>query len=306
MRPRLAGFVITHRRPGELERTLETLLAQTRPPESLLVVDNGSSAETAEVAAGFASRGVAYLDAGDNLGPPGAAALALGRLLDGPWDWIYWGDDDDPPRTADTFERLLALASNERGGDAGALGAVGAPWDWRRGRLARLPDEALRGPVEVDVVAGGSQLLLAAGAARRVGLPEPRLFFALEDLEYCLRLRRAGYRVLVDGDLMRTYRELAGRLNLRTSRLRRRQDDSGAPWRQYYSTRNYIFMMRRTFDRPDLARRCAARAAAKGLAAWTRGLRHGLESSRLQLRAVFDGYRDRMGRTLEPPTEGAR
>ena len=130
MSQRLSGFVVTHERPEQLARTLATLFAQTRPPESLLVVDNGSSAETERVAAGFADQGVAYLDASDNLGPAGAAALALERLAAGPSDWIYWGDDDDPPRTEDTFERVLALVA---GGteDVGALGAVGALWDAR-------------------------------------------------------------------------------------------------------------------------------------------------------------------------------
>ena len=306
MSPRLGGFVITYRRPQELARTLETLLGQTRPPESLLVVDNGSSQEAERLVRTFSAQGVRYLEAGSNLGPSGAAALALERLIHEPWDWIYWGDDDDPPRTSDTLERLLGLVAAEESTRIGAVGAVGAPWDWTSGRLRRLADRELEGPLDVDVIAGGSQLILSRAAIRVVGRPTADFFFALEDLELCLRLRRSGYRVLVDGDLMRTYRECTGRLNLEQPRAFRPHEPLSAVWRQYYSTRNYIFMMRETFGRPELARRRAVRVLAKVLTAWTRGPRYGALYSFLQLRAITDGFLGRLGQRvvpMAPPTQ---
>jgi hypothetical protein len=58
--------------------------------------------------------------------------------------------------------------------------------------------------------------------------------------------------------------------------------------------------MRRTFARPDLARREAARALARSLTAWGRGPGYGLRFGALQLRGVVDGYRGRLGRTVPP------
>ena len=62
---RFAAFVMTYHRPRELALTLETLLEQSLRPESIVVVDNGSSRETEDVVASLT--GARYLDAGGNL-----------------------------------------------------------------------------------------------------------------------------------------------------------------------------------------------------------------------------------------------
>jgi hypothetical protein len=99
---------------------------------------------------------------------------------------------------------------------------------------------------------------------------------------------------------MREYREKKGHLNWRRPRTVRPRHPYRGVWRQYYSTRNYIFAMRRTFDRPRLARREAVKAVARTCSSWCRGPRYGFAFTRLQLRGVFDGYRGRMGRTVLP------
>ncbi len=297
---RLAAFVVTYRRPEILVETLKNLLGQTRSPETVLVVDNGSCEETRVLVREMAARGVRYLDSGGNLGPAGGAAKGLERLASEDWDIIYWGDDDDPPRTPDTLARLARLF--ERGGRRApaAAGAVGAPFDWTTGRIGRFSDESLKGELDVDVVAGGSQMMVHSDTVRRIGLPRAEFFFGLEDLDYCLRMRRQGLRILVDGDLMRTYRELAGRLNLTIKRSATPRGPASAQWRQYYSTRNLIYTLRTTFDRPDLARRCAFRAAAKSIAAWRRGPKIAAATARYQLLAVVDGYAARLGPRVAP------
>ncbi len=301
----LAAFVITYRRPAILARTLRTLLTQSRPPDHLLVVDNdpGESARSAALALGH--QGIAYHPLGDNLGPAGAAAFGLGHLVREGHDWIYWGDDDDPPKTPDTLARLMATLGQAEGEDLGGVAAVGARWDWRRGELRRLPDAALRGVVEVDAIGGGQQLILRRPAVQQVGLPDPRLFFGLEEFEYCLRIRQAGFRLLVDGELMLENRRLAGRLNLEVRRSPWRRHPTRDLWRRYYTTRNYIFMMREIFHRPDLARREAAKALVRCAASWLHGPGYGRQLSRCQLKAVADGYAARMGRTITPPRGSA-
>jgi glycosyltransferase involved in cell wall biosynthesis len=296
---RFASFVTTFNRPERLRRTLEITLAQTPPPDRLLVIDNGDPGVAERVVADFPDPRVAYHAMGENTGPAGAAAYGLERLAAEGFDWIGWGDDDTPPKTADAFERLLRLAAGGPA-DLGGVGAVGARFDWRRGELVRLADAELAGVIEVDAIGGGLQLILRREAVRTVGLPDRRLFFGFEDPEYCLRLRRAGYRLWVDGELMRSYRELAGRMDLELRRSVRPANPPDRLWRRYYVTRNYIHMMRRTFGRPDLARREAAKALGRTVTAWGRGPRYGWEFGKLQLRGVVDGYRGRLGRTVTP------
>jgi len=295
---RFAGFVTTFNRPGQLSETLGSIWGQSRPPERLLVMDNGDADRTRTVLERFVSKPLEHRPLGANLGPAGAAAHALAELERSGFDWIAWGDDDTPPRNDDVFERLLDLAIGDEG--IGGVGAVGARFDWRRGETRRLGDEELTGPVDVDVIGGGHQLILSARVIRTVGLPDARLFFGFEDPEYCLRIRRAGFRLVVDGGLMHSYREAAGRLAIKTTRRWLPSAKRSTLWRRYYVTRNYIHAMRKTFQRPDLARREATKALGRSLLAWSRGPRYGWSFARHQLLGVAHGYTEKLGRTIAP------
>ncbi len=295
---RLGAFIITRNRPYLLRKTLGLLLSQTRPPDHILVVDNGPSKETESVAAEFGSH-TSYRAMRENLGPAGAAAFGLEQLASQGYDWIYWGDDDDPPIFPDMIERLLEIGESA-GPDAGAVSAVGGLWDWTKGRKRRLPDEALSGVVDVHSIPGNGQWILRRQVVLDVGVPDPRLFFGLEELEYCLRIGKAGYRLLVDGDLMMRCRTRWGRLDLKDPRPGLPRSSYDALWRRYYSTRNYIFSMHRTFGRPDLARREAFKAIGRACMSGGRGPKYGSAFTVLELRAILDGYLGQMGRTVTP------
>lgn len=296
---RLGAFITTLNRPLELKRTLQILLSQTRPPDCVVVVDNAPSDETQSVVAGFSGMGVTYKAMSENVGPAGAAAYGLDRLSRQGYEWIYCGDDDDPPLSSDTIERLLDVAVNT-GEDTGAVGAVGALWDWAAGETRRVPDKALSGIVSVDMIGGGQHFILRSEMVAKVGLPDARFFFGLDDLEYCLRIRAAGYRLLVDGELMREYRAKKGHLNWSPPRAKLPHHPYESIWRQYYSTRNYIFAMTQTLQHPRLGRRELYKALARTCCSWGRGPRYGFAFTKLQLRGVVDGYLGHMGRTVLP------
>jgi GT2 family glycosyltransferase len=310
---RLGAFVITFRRPETLGRTLALVAAQDLPPAEILVVDNDPRRSAERVARKVGGRGrgmmrVGYHPMGGNAGPAGAAARGLAWGLDRGFDWILWLDDDDPPDAEDRFERLLRLSSGpeEDGETVGAVAASGVRWDWRRGRPTRLPDAALHGAVEIDAVAGKDHPIFRRGAVEATGLPEPGLFWGYEDYGYCLRVRHAGFRILCDGDLMRERRRRDGRTGYRPRRSAVPREAKTVLPRDYYTSRNYIHLMRHTFNRPDLARREAIRLMVKAAASWSRGPGFGAACTRLYLRAIRDGYRDRMGATLDlAGTKGA-
>jgi rhamnopyranosyl-N-acetylglucosaminyl-diphospho-decaprenol beta-1,3/1,4-galactofuranosyltransferase len=297
---RFGTFITTFKRPAILATTVEAVLAQSRLPDLLLIVDNGSSPEAAELVRGLGDPRVTYVDPGSNLGSAGGVAFGMQWLYDAGFDWMHSVDDDDPPRTADTIERLQELIGRQDDGRLGAVAAFGSWWNWETGQYRRIPDDALTGDLRVDTVGGNSQLTVRREVITRIGTPEREFFFGFYDPLYCLRLAQAGYHVMVDGDLMHEYRGLVNRLNREITPTRVPADPYHALWRRYYVSRNYIFRMRRTFDRPDLARREARRALLRSLASWGRGPRYGARYSSLQLRGVLDGYRDRLGRTVEP------
>jgi GT2 family glycosyltransferase len=299
---RFGAFVITFHRASILRETLKTILNQTRRPDVVLVVDNGNSVRTQEVVKEFARDNVVYYPLDKNLGPAGASAEALRWLRREGYEWVYWGDDDNPPNTADTLERLAAIASSQ-GKDVGGIGAVGSLFDWEKGELRRIPDEELSGLLDVDVISGSSHFLMRSDVTDKAGFPDARLFFGFYEPEFCLRIRKAGYRLIVDGDLAYRYRSMFRRLGIVQKPTLVSRYHYKNMWQRYYRTRNVIFMMRNTFDRPDLALRETLKAGGRVMASWLRGPRYGVALTALQIRGVIDGFRGRMGPTIMPKPE---
>ncbi len=296
----LAAFVLTFNRPRALATALQALLEQSEPPERVLVVDNGTGPDAADVVRAAGDRRVTYESTGVNLGSAGGVAYGLRRLFDQGFDWLYCVDDDTPPLTTDTLERLRQLIARHSGEKLGAVASAGSWWDWNRGEHTRIPDEELVGDVSVDTIGGGSQLIVWRGVVEDIGTPLADLFFGFWDPLYCLRMQQAGYVLMVPGELHLEYRRLADRLQLEPRRALRPIDPVHAVWRRYYVSRNYIYRMRETFHRPDLARREAGKALARSVLSWSNGPRYGYRYSSLQVRGVIDGYRGRLGRTVLP------
>jgi glycosyltransferase involved in cell wall biosynthesis len=266
-------------------------------------VDNAASNEArVEVEANAAHAGtVEYLPAQENLGPAGGIALGMKRLLEhaGDEDWVMLLDDDDPPQSVDalsSLERFAHAAVAEDPRTAG-VGLAGARFDWGKGRAVRVPDGDLAGLVTVDYVGGNKLPTYRVGAIRAVGPFRGDLFFGFDDLEFGLRLTNAGFRLYVDGHRWRKRRARKGHLG-RTDGPPLRLADVG--WRRYYSLRNVVWILR-SRGRPWTALRLAAVAGAgKPFLHLARSPRQALRHLGLNARAVRDGWRGRMGRTIEP------
>lgn len=299
------GVLITFRRPSELAGMLACLAAQGRKLNSLIVIDNdGDRRIEALVKDGAdAANLVQYIPAPANLGPAGGLALGATHVLReaNDSDWIIFFDDDNPPRTPNSLAEITAFAEEmlRRDPDLAGVGLIGARVDIRTGLGVRLPDEALVGPIEVDYVGGNQLPCLRVAAIRDVGLPDPRLFFGFEELEYGLRLRSAGRRLYASGELWRREREAYGRQALDPRPARTVRVPS---WRDYYSTRNLVWILRRNRSHLGAARVALRRAIVKPLYSLPYQPRAALAHLALGIRATFDGYTGRMGRTVEPAT----
>jgi glycosyltransferase involved in cell wall biosynthesis len=301
-RGKVFGVLVTYCRPEELGRTLAALAGQTRRLDRLVVVDNDPpSGETA--LAGYRARGLPaeYVASPDNVGPAGGIALGMSKVLAqaSDEDWIVTLDDDDPPKSDAVLAELEAFAADmlRRDPRTGMVGLVGARFDWRRGRLVRLPDRELRGPVAVDYIGGNHFPFVRAGALRSVGPFRSDLFFGLDDLEFGLRLRQGGYAVYADGGRWLRQRRSGGRLRLEL-RPSGRITDVG--WRRYYSLRNAIWILRRN-RRPGTAVMITAiHGMGKPLANLLRDPAGATALLRTNWAACRDGWSGRLGRVLEP------
>jgi GT2 family glycosyltransferase len=293
---RIAAVVVTHNRPQLLLQALAALRAQTRPLDSIYIVD---SASDDPAAAGATRRSgdtaIVVLRSDTNIGGAGGFALGMARAFAAGHDWI-WLLDDDALARPDALARLLAGLEALEGHAAGAGAVCGAVREFgdlalrHRRRYHRptglersLPCEAYAGPpCRVDT-ASFVGFLVSAAAVAQVGLPERGFFLGYDDTEYSLRLGRAGLTIwLVPGSVVE---------HLRERRARLRAGPFGP--KHYFTIRNRIAVARCYASLP-IVPSCVA--LGFGAAVWlaSAGRLH-RGALRILWRAVADGWRGRLG-----------
>ena len=247
---RVFGLIITFRRPELLRETVDMLMEQTKVPDVLLIYDNSPEPLPPGWIGNTRCR-VIYRHDPTNPGPAGAMAAAMHQLMQEAEDrdWLLRLDDDLPTRQAETLETLYDRASLWRAEDptVAAVGLAGARFDASRARLIRPDSDSLVGAVEVDYLSTNNWPLYSMAAIARAGVFDPAYFFGFEELEYGLRLRAGGWRVVADGGLWsnhgRRSSERAG-IHLGITEFQ---------WRRYYSRRNLIQIERTYGSRRGMA-----------------------------------------------------
>jgi len=209
MPPRVAAIVLAYNGREVTLQALRSLRRMTYPSFDLVVVDNGSTDGSA-AAIGGAFPEVALLRAEANLGAAGGANLGIRWALERGYDYLLLlnNDIEVDPRM---LEELVAAAE----GDS-RIGAVGPKAYyhgdperiWSAGGRIRFREAVTRErgqgeidrgqydrDVEVDYL-NGCAVLVRRRAFEEVGLWDPLFHLAVEDADWCLRARRAGYRCL--------------------------------------------------------------------------------------------------------------
>jgi glycosyltransferase involved in cell wall biosynthesis len=285
---------------------LESLSLQDRPIDRLIVVDNDPTPENQEIVRRFypKTEAVEYLPATENFGPAGGIALGMTRALEfaDERDWMLLVDDDNPPLSGALIGDLERFGVSMLARDplTAGVGRVGARFDWRRARLVAMSgiaDGLLDNAVSVDTIGGGHFPLYLTEAVRAVGPFSSELFFGAEELEYGLRLRKAGYSLYANPALWRQARKVDGHIGLDVRPSLRLSELS---WRRYYDLRNLIHILRSSGHAWTALRISLVRGIAKPLANLAVDPRSSLKYLRMNLRACRDGWTGRLGRTLEP------
>lgn len=190
--------------------SLAAVLRQTRAPDGILIVDNGSHDGTPDLAY---PEIVTVVRHELNLGTSGAVRTGLQYAIEHGYDWLWVLDADSVPRPD-----ALALLAGLTAAPGPPVGAVCASHDlvklgqMVRGRMLtpggpRLP-RLRQDDMAIDcdsVIWSGALINLAVVA--RVGLPRAGSRGCWEDLsldygdtEYTYRIHRAGFRILVHRD----------------------------------------------------------------------------------------------------------
>jgi hypothetical protein len=276
-RPRLAGDVVRSLVEGE----------GIRPYRVVVVVNGEGGLDDPDLEAA-----VRMVRLPVNTGPAGGFRIGLEVAAADPGcEWIYLCEDDiglfdlPTPRLSDLVDRIAAAAPVHP-----AVGAVVADGRSFVGRGAHTVNVVppFAGFAPVDVACWGATLV-----ARRVVdagvLPDPELFFGVEDFDFFCHMRTMGFEVLVDGEAARAVADQQTNEGRDVAIRSDRPNDAAEAWRAYYHARNSMELGRR-HGRPSWQAWHLAYSARHLQAA-----RSWAERSAI-LHGLWDGARGRLGR----------
>lgn len=302
-----SAFIITYNRPLTLINTIEALLNQTIQPSEILVVDNSDNDRTSELIKQKNIPSLSYYKVNYNSGPAGGAFFGLQILSNKKKDeWILWVDDDNPPESSTLIEEIFdALKNYPDPKKIGVIGSVGSDFNFKRGELRRFTNEELLTSefLEASCIAGGMFPLIRADIIRQGILPNKDFFFGFEDLDFCLKVKKHGYKVIVPSKVMISRRKYSGSWNLDSSTFRFRSFRSlnhENAWRQYYSIRNMVYLFTYQFPSPKVILRYFIKTSIKSIFSLSNGVGLSVEIFYLYYLGFFHGLLAKLGMTVKP------
>jgi len=287
---RLTAVVLNFRTPRDTVLAVRSLASSRRRPDQVIVVDNGSGDESAELLRRL--EGVEVVETGVNLGFSEGSNVGVRRALAAGADAVFLMNGDVMV-AADTLGRLeRALAFEPAVGlvapvvlhrsDPTRVASAGLFFRRLSGRMRHVdadrPYDPLAPPPSRRVTAvAGCAALVRREVLERVGLLDPDYFFTFEDLDLGLRASRLGLASLTVGDAVAYH---AGSLSI----------GPRSPLRLYYATRNHLLVARRAAPLPSPL--SAARATTILLLNLAHAARCGWVPLPHGLAAVLRGARD--------------
>lgn len=290
---KLGGFIITYNRPAILCETIKSVMSQTSPPDFLWIIDNSESLDTDHAIASLLDSRIKYYRMGFNSGPAGGAAKGLELCANDGADWIYWGDDNDPPEFIDTFERLLSIRDADP--YCGVLGAVGHFFDHKKGEIKRVQSRLLekKKVLGVESIAGNMSMLVHRDVVKARIFPDPELFFGFEELDFCLKVKRQGFSLNVHCGLFLESRKKHQRLDFERPVYQKKENLV----REYYSLRNLLYIADLlTLD--TMKKRLIKKGIGKMFYGYRFGLRYGFENMKYIFLALKHFHSGVKGNTI--------
>jgi rhamnopyranosyl-N-acetylglucosaminyl-diphospho-decaprenol beta-1,3/1,4-galactofuranosyltransferase len=239
--PRVAAVIVTYNRRELMLEALAAVHGQSRPPDTVIVVDNASADGTAAaVRDRFPSVQLAEL--ASNTGGAGGFAYGLALALAAGADLVWLMDDDTVPEP-DALRALTRAHGRHPGQESPALVASRVLWTDGREHPMNTPRAkpfATRAQRAAAAAAGCVPIrsasfvsvLVDAGRCRRRGLPQADYFLWNDDFEFTTRLIRGGTGWLCPASVAVHKTQTFGSTDI----------DPGA--RFFYEVRNKIWMLK--------------------------------------------------------------
>lgn len=188
--------VVTRHRTELLADSLKMIATQTRPPDHLVVVDNGPDQPAREVVAACPVP-TTYLVSHRNLGGAGGFALGMLTALAMGAEWVWLADDDGRPGDETVLATLLGEARRRNLAEVSPVVAdINTPdrlaFPLRRGLTWKRTTQELGTDFLPGIASLFNGALFRASALDVIGVPDYRLFVRGDEVEMHRRLLRSG------------------------------------------------------------------------------------------------------------------
>jgi GT2 family glycosyltransferase len=243
--PRVLIIVLCFNGIADTLACLASLRQVTSPAINVLIVDNGSTDATpAQVRQHFPE--VAVLETGTNLGFAAGNNVGLHYGLTHGYEYMLLLNNDTEV-AADFLARLLEVAESDP--HIGVVGptiyyyerpdlvwSAGGCIDWTHGECSMRTNQPdtnhNQAASDVDFVTGCA-LLIRSTALEQAGMLDERFFMYFEETEWCVRIQRAGMRIVHVPDA-KVWHKIP--LNARSDK----------EYLAYYMTRNRLLFLQAT------------------------------------------------------------
>ncbi|WP_291413102.1 glycosyltransferase family 2 protein [Actinophytocola sp.] len=192
----VVAVVVTRHRRELLADSLKMIAAQTRPPDHLVVVDNGPDEPVRDIVESCPVP-TTYLMSRRNLGGAGGFALGMLHALALGAEWVWCADDDGRPADEAVLETLLTEASTRGLAEISPVVTnIETPtklaFPLRRGLTWKRSTAELGTDFLPGIASLFNGALFRASTLDVIGVPDYRLFFRGDEVEIHRRLVRSG------------------------------------------------------------------------------------------------------------------
>jgi hypothetical protein len=141
-----------------------------------------------------------------------------------------------------------------------------------------------KGILQVDTIAGGMIKIVNAKIVNEFNvLPESKLFFGFEELDYDFRIKKLHLVLLVDKELYLRHRKFHNKIGIDNVNFKKNKRNLV---RDYYSSRNLLFILKSNNLKKALCF-TLLRIIYKCITAFRFGLGYGLDNLKYQIKAIY-------------------
>ena len=193
---KIAAIVVTYNRLDFLKKNIESLVAQSLKLDAIYIIDNASTDNTYNYVQELTQTYSFIVNhrLAKNIGCAGGFKYALQKCIEDGYDW-FWLMDDDCVADKKCLEKQVQSISKE---NIFSMPLVLAIEDkitpvWNQKAIYKS-DKIL---IEV-LIAQFNGVLISKKIVKDIGFPDENFFIYADDVEYSLRLKKHGGKVLLN------------------------------------------------------------------------------------------------------------